>query len=192
MKQILLSLTVYFFLCFSITKSNAQDSTMAHMVDDSLVTVSGFKIGDNQKIKIGVGSTPDGDFKFIRVSSTSAFAASGSYRSGVNAYNALPRNSANHEMKVIRFDKRGNRRMGYVMYPIVTSGNLRWEIDIDNAIAAGEVIVPDEFKPKSKVTATQIIQPVSVADELTKLKKLLDDGVITKEEYEAQKKKLLQ
>lgn len=33
---------------------------------------------------------------------------------------------------------------------------------------------------------------VSIADELTKLKKLYDDGILTKEEFEAQKKKLLE
>ena len=32
----------------------------------------------------------------------------------------------------------------------------------------------------------------SVADEIAKLKKLYDDGILTKEEYEAQKKKLLE
>jgi hypothetical protein len=35
-------------------------------------------------------------------------------------------------------------------------------------------------------------EPSSVADELTKLKKLMDEGVLTKEEFEAQKKKLLE
>ena len=37
---------------------------------------------------------------------------------------------------------------------------------------------------------TDIQQNVSVADELIKLKKLKDEGVITEEEYQVQKKKL--
>ena len=35
-------------------------------------------------------------------------------------------------------------------------------------------------------------QTVSKADELSKLKKLMDDGVLTKEEFEAEKKKILE
>lgn len=175
---------------FFSARSFAQDSTIAHMVGDSLVTASGFKIGDNQKLKVGIGSTPDGDFKFIRVSSTSVWAAYGNDRNAVNSYNSLPRNSAGHELKVIRFDKRGNKRMGYVVYPIVTTGNLRWEVDIDNAITSGEIVVPDQYKAKSKASLSST-PPLSVADELMKLKKLYDDSVLTKEEYESQKNKLL-
>ncbi|MES1225758.1 MAG: SHOCT domain-containing protein, partial [Bacteroidota bacterium] len=62
-----------------------------------------------------------------------------------------------------------------------------FEINFDGAIASGELIVPDGFK--SKITGSN---SASVADEITKLKKLLDDGTITKEEFEAAKKKLLQ
>jgi len=43
--------------------------------------------------------------------------------------------------------------------------------------------------PKPVVVETQ---PTSVADELRKLKELADDGVITAEEFEAQKRKLLE
>lgn len=43
------------------------------------------------------------------------------------------------------------------------------------------------------ISASKTAQPamVSAADELLKFKKLLDEGVITQEEFEAQKKKLL-
>ncbi|MCW3126931.1 MAG: Short C-terminal domain, partial [Bacteroidetes bacterium] len=36
------------------------------------------------------------------------------------------------------------------------------------------------------------VTPLSGADELMKWKKLLDQGIITKEEFEAQKKKILE
>lgn len=45
---------------------------------------------------------------------------------------------------------------------------------------------PKEVKKESKQGNS-----LSVADELTKLKKLYDDGILTKDEFEAQKKKLL-
>lgn len=47
-----------------------------------------------------------------------------------------------------------------------------------------------DYKPTEKENK-QSAQTTSKADELTKLKKLYDDGVLTKEEFEAEKKKLL-
>jgi len=44
------------------------------------------------------------------------------------------------------------------------------------------LIVPDEFRNK---------QNGSIADEIGKLNKLYKEGTLTKEEFEAQKKKLL-
>lgn len=46
------------------------------------------------------------------------------------------------------------------------------------------------IKPEPKKESAKS-ETLSVADELTKLKKLYDEGVLTKEEFEAQKKKLL-
>ena len=48
--------------------------------------------------------------------------------------------------------------------------------------AAAELVVPDEFKNKKKG---------SISDEINKLYKLYQDNIITKEEFETQKKKLL-
>ncbi len=48
-------------------------------------------------------------------------------------------------------------------------------------------VVTTTPQPESKTTNPSI----SVADELLKLKKLMDEGIITKEEFEVQKKKLL-
>ena len=48
-------------------------------------------------------------------------------------------------------------------------------------------ILNDELTPKNTSTP----QVASVADEIIKLKKLMDDGVITAEEFDVQKKKLL-
>ena len=50
-----------------------------------------------------------------------------------------------------------------------------------------------QFQPQVPVS-TEVQQPLNgylVADELAKLKKLIDDGVITQEEFDAQKEKLL-
>jgi hypothetical protein len=65
-------------------------------------------------------------------------------------------------------------------------------MDVENAITFGELIVPVEFRPKKESVVVEVKQQTSVADELKKLKALLDDGTLTQEEYDAQKKKLLE
>lgn len=192
-KALILIATVLFF-----AKSNAQvaDSTLPRIEKDTLFTTSGFRLVEKQEIKIGVGSTQDGDFKFIRRNSASLFAYNSTtgYQGLANSANAFPRNEAGLKYKIKSIEKRGNKKHGYVYYAKIGSGLINYEIDVENAIASGEIVVPDEYKPKSKVTpvVVEVKQQVSVADELAKLKKLFDDGVLTKEEFESQKKKLLE
>jgi hypothetical protein len=170
---------------------NAQDdSSLPRIQNDTLITTSGFKIYEGMQLKLGVGTMPDGSFKFIRISETSLMAYSGTNQGAVNSANAMKRSASGMTFKVIRIDKRGSKKHGYVYYPILGGGS-RYEVDIENAIPVGEVVIPDEYKPK-KETASAPAQKISVADELIKLKKLLDDGVITQEEFDAQKKKLLE
>jgi hypothetical protein len=176
--------------------SQNSDGTLPKLVDDTLFTTCGYKIAVGQEINLGTGSTPDGDFKFIRRNSTGFGTMMTTTNS--NAYNksqfSLPRNMAGHKGKVVKIVTRGNKRIGKTYEPLITFGVGRYEVDVENAIASGEIVVPEEFKPKLKTTATivEIKQQISVADELTKLKKLYDDGVLTKDEYETQKKKLLE
>jgi len=194
MKKTFLLLATLIFLTKTFSQDN--DSTLPKIVKDTLFTTSGYKIVVGQDINLGTGSTPDGDFKFIRRNSTGF--GTMMVMTDNNSYNksqlSLPRNMAGHKGKVVKIVTRGNKKIGKTYEPLVTFGSGRYEIDVDNAIATGEIVVPDEFKPKPKTTTTvvEVKQQVSVADELTKLKKLYDDGVLTKDEYEAQKKKLLE
>lgn len=167
--------------------------------NDTLTTSTGFKITSGDNLKLGVGSAEDAAFNFIRVNENSLFqtySPNGLYKRGAAANNALPARYSGLSVEVNKITKRGNKKRGYVYYAIVKAGTLaRYEVDIENAIAKGEIVVPNEFKPKSKTAppiVVEVKQPISVADELNKLKKLLDDGTLTKEEYEAQKKKLLE
>ena len=181
--------TFYLFLALSTTAQ-----PIPGISGDTLTSSSGFSITKGQKLKIGVGSTPDGDFKFIRRNSASLFAYSSTtgYQGLANQANAFGRSNAGLSYAVLRNEKRGTKKNGYVFYTIISQGMLRYEIDVDNAIATGELVVPDEFKPKPKALLVEMKPATSVADELAKLKKLLDDGIITQEEFAAQKKKLLE
>jgi|SRR5688572_1125626 len=190
MKQALLS----FAFLLSIL-SHAQDSTLPRIEGDTLYTTSGFKVTEGQELKIGTGSMPDGDFKFIRRNAASLwnYYSTTGYQGMANQANAFPRNQAGLKYKVKRIEQRGKKKTGFVYYVVIATGMVKYEMDIDNAIKSGELIVPDEYMPKPKNQQVVVVsQPVSVADELTKLKKLLDDGVLTQEEYDAQKKKLLE
>jgi len=149
-----------------------------------------YRVGDT--LLIGTGSMPDGDFKFIRTSATSLFQyySDKGYQGLVNQANAFPRSYSGLKFKIIRIDKRGNRRHGYVFYPIIeTNGLFRYEVDINNAIKTGEITTQD-YDPTFGGKTIIVNQP-SVADEIKKLKELEDQGIITKEEFEKQKQKLL-
>ncbi|MFB6453758.1 SHOCT domain-containing protein [Chitinophaga sp. Hz27] len=190
---------LFFVCCCSMiaVAGYAQDggSLLPKIENDTLFTTSGFTLARGQEVKMGVGSMPDGDFKFIRVNAASFFAyhSTSGYQGLANQANALPRSQSGLVFKIKAIEARGDRKHGYVYYAKFGWAMRNYEIDVENAIATGELTVPDEYKPKGKgLTATVDNKPaVSVADELTKLKKLLDDGVLTQEEYNQQKKKLL-
>ena len=181
MKKVLtIALLLYTFLV------QAQDST--YVRNDSLFTRSGYIIIAGQDLKIGSGSAPDGDFKYISISQTSLMYGTSDNRSMANGYNSLSRQNAHHAFKVVRIDERGNKKHGFYYYPIINVGATRFQVDIDDAIASGEIVIPVEFKKQQTAAA---VPQEDVYDKLTKLKKLLDDSAITQQEYDAQKKKLL-
>jgi hypothetical protein len=175
--------TLIGFICY-----NCYAQIESKIVKDTLITSTGYKIFKGMDVKIGTGTMPDGDFRFIRTNSASLFnyTSTTGYKGLANQANALPRASSGLKMKVIRVEPRGSDKRGYVNY-VVLGGMIRYEIDIDNAIKVGELSIPDEFKPKQPNNGTQI----SVADELKKFKELLDSGAITQAEYDAKKKQLL-
>jgi len=182
-------------IAFANSYSQDKDTTLPRIVGDTLFTTSGYKVAEKQDIKLGTGTMPDGDFRFIRKNSSSMFHyySTTGYNGLANQANSFSRSGSGMTYKVKRIEKRGSKKHGYVYYAII-GGLVAYEIDVENAIASGELVVPDEFKPKPKTTTTvvEVKQQISVADELSKLKKLYDDGVLTKDEYEAQKKKLLE
>jgi hypothetical protein len=105
------------------------------------------------------------------------------YQGLANQANALPRAKSGFLMKVVKLQKRGSEKKGFAYY-ILLSGFPRYEVDVENAIRFGELLMPDEFKPKTETA----IQTPSAADEIKKFKALLDSGAITQD---AKKKKLL-
>ncbi len=170
--------TILTILLLITGKCFCQNTAVPKIENDTLYTASGYKITAGQEIKLGIGTKDNGDFKYI--SASNSFLPNAREQS-------LKRTKNGHTVIVKKLKPEGNSKNGYVYYIVVGVGEpVNYQCDVESAITAGEIIVPDQYKTK-----TTSAQPLSVADELAKLKKLYDDSVITKEEYEAQKKKLL-
>lgn len=150
---------------------------------DSIVHKSGYIFKKGENVKMGVGTLMNGDFKFVRVSSQSILWSQN------DSQNALPARFAGLNGEIASISERGSKNRGYTYYLIMKFGLPgRYEIDIESALAAGEIVLPEKYMPNKRIA----VPALSTADELLKLKKLLDDGILTKEEFEAEKKKLLQ
>jgi len=184
-------------ILLSLVSANlkAQENNLPTITGDTLFTSSGFNIARGYKIKIGAGSMPDGNFKYIRINSASFFAYNSMSNNihnpnEANYANSLNRSESGHQLTVVKMEKRGDENKGYVYY-VVCKGLPRYEIDIENAIAAGEVIIPSSEKSIADRSSGNDTRYISKADELAKFKKLLDQGVISEGEYGVQKRRLL-
>lgn len=144
---------------------------------NSIETRAGWVIHEGDSIRLGKGSNTDGTFRYV---------SGPEFLKGIT-YTDKEGKQTHPETGI---DKRYNYS-GYVVYRIFNDGTLhtrkgaRLVINIEPAIKAGELL------QKREKETTIMINQGSAADELAKLKKLYDDGVLTKDEYEAQKKKIL-
>jgi putative oligomerization/nucleic acid binding protein len=173
MKQTLM-LTILLLL---IAFVSAQENDYGKVSGDTLVLKNGATFIKGQKIKLGYGSNGAKGFEFIHLS---PYSIAGPVK--------LTSNWANYSMTVKKFEFQGTKRAGKKFFLVLAGGNLSpYWCDIVAAIEQGEVQVPgiNDKKEESKSNNT------SVADELKKIKDLYDSGGLTKEEYEAAKKKLL-
>lgn len=141
-----------------------------------------YRIGDT--VKLGRGSDPNGNFMYVQIG---GWGKAFTYESGKGAAQYdLDRNFAGTAavIKKIRNEKaHGADRIVFT----VGLGNIsNYDMYIEYAIATCEIA---DCKKNLTMTAEQ--PKASNAEELAKYKKLLDQGAITKAEYEAVKKKLL-
>jgi hypothetical protein len=140
-----------------------------------------YRLGDT--VRLGRGSAPNGTFLYLQVGGWGAVMSYDSNK-GANQLN-IGRAYANTAViiKKIKYYKiSGIQKMTFT----VGGGNItNYVLTIDDAIQACEVV------PCEDPNAVNSPGAPSVADELIKFKKLLDEGAITQAEYDAQKKKLL-
>lgn len=130
-----------------------------------------YKPGDT--VKLGRGSHPNGDFRYLQMGGLAASGGDadniGKHYSGMNVI-----------IKKIKTQKmKGAEKVWF----IVGAGNIvNYNLAIEDAIATCEVEACKGSQPAASVDKY---------DQLAKLKGLLDSGVITQEEYDKEKKKLL-
>ncbi len=172
---------IFLILLFHASVLTAQDSD--YVRSDTMRTSSGFIVYAGQELKLGIGNLPNGDFRYINVSTSSFYYIS---HKGHHIESSLSKININHNVKVIKIITHGSSKKGYLYYPVINVASVPYQIDIDGAIATGEIVVPDEFKPNT--TTIQQSQE-DVYDKIKKLKELLDSGAITQEEYDTQKKR---
>jgi len=130
-------------------------------------------------IKVGLGSMPDGNFKYMQINQLLPGPPDPRRSNSMTARKDM--SGSGYVIKKIQTV----RQMGggeKTVITIRTGGLPTCDIWIEEAIATCEVTPCNN--PKSAPAS-------SIADEILKLKKLLDAGAITQAEYDAQKKKLL-
>lgn len=134
-----------------------------------------YHIGD--KIELGRGSGINGKFNYLKVGGWGgALGGSEQIGSGYSGQKVI--------LKSILYEN--NKRRDYTkVWMQVGGGNItNYSLEIEQAIQSCEVV---PCKANQQISANTI----DVADELMKLKKLLDEGILTKEEFDSQKRKLL-
>ncbi|MFA6083112.1 SHOCT domain-containing protein [Mucilaginibacter sp.] len=140
-----------------------------------------YKIGDT--VKLGRGSAPNGSFNYMQMGGFGAFLAHKQQRSDQLNIDKSFSNTATVIRKMKSAQINGVQKVTFV---VDGNGPVNFNLAIDDAIQTCEVI-PCKGQAAAPVANTV----TSVADEIAKLKKLLDSGTLTQAEYDAQKKKLL-
>jgi hypothetical protein len=135
-----------------------------------------YHVGDS--VKIGKGSGVNDQYLYLM---RWGFMAAMSYNQNKDANQFNLFRGYNNMSILIKKIKTGKFAGQDKTYFILDAPHLTALLYIEDAINSCEVIpCTDKNKPQ-----------LSIADELTKLKSLLDSGAITQSEYDAQKKKLL-
>ena len=140
-----------------------------------------YNIGDT--IKLGRGSATNGDFLYLQIGGWAAVAGY-DQRKGTDQNN-IGRGYSGLAVtlkKIKQYKMKGQEKV----YFIVGGGNItNYNLMIEDAIAACEVADCKDKKNAETKTPDKY-------DKLKKLKELLDQGALTQEEYDKEKKKILE
>ncbi len=133
----------------------------------------------NDTVRLGKGSGSNGSFVYVADYGPIAMPSIDPNRAPSGR--SLPKQFTNTTVVLKAIRKTTANGASKYIFMVNPGGPFRYTMFIDDAISACEV----------KPCADDATKVGSVADEIKKLKALLDQGAITQAEYDAQKKKLL-
>ena len=131
-----------------------------------------YRIGDT--VRLGKGSGDNGSFLYIE--------QKGMPFPSPRPSPGLPKSFTNSGVIIKNIKNDSVNGINKCLFMVSAGGPFRFSVYIDDAILACEVI---------PCQAASSRQSGSVADEIKKLKDLLDAGALTQAEFDSQKKKLL-
>ena len=157
---------------------------------EGYTTSLGWELKEGDTLKLGIGSRDRQFFSYI-YSSPASFSQIMNDNEEIKYLD----NDYNNQIAIIKkFGAKGKRKIGYKAYAVVGIGEFEnYWVEIEDAIEYGELIPSNsEYAPEKEVMEVKVIgQQTDKYDKLAKLKKLLDEGILTQEEYDTEKKKLL-
>ncbi len=150
-------------------------------------TAAGTVVHVGDTLRLGRGTLATGEFQYVYVPA--------------NVFTGSPQINFSSQMsnlsvrvKDLRFQQ--SKNYGNKTVAVVKANTLNGCVDLDAAESAGELITANTRRAAVSATvpvptAAPAGAALSTADELLKLKKLYDQKILTKAEYEAQKVRLL-
>lgn len=177
MKKIFLFISLSLLFIAGYSQKKGKEEILTYKTEDG----TNFTVGDT--IWFGMGSNTTGDFRYV-------YTLPNFFNGNYLYYNA----SLNGKFATIdKMQKSGNEKMGYTMYFLFRYSMGSSAVQVESAISTGELLTPASKKKAAAKNQPAVIQNTqSIGDEIKKLKELLDAGVLTQAEFDAQKKKLLE
>ena len=147
-------------------------------------TTAGTLVHVGDTLRLGRGTLATGEFQYVYVP---ANVFTGSPQINFSS----PMSNLTARVENLRFQQSKNE--GNKTAAVVKANILNGCVDLDAAKSAGEIVPANPRRAAVSAAAgpASTAPPLSTADELLKLKKLYDQKVLTKAEYDAQKAKRL-
>lgn len=143
--------------------------------------VTGWVLRVGDTLQLGRGSRPDKTFAFFSEGPASPSASS--------APAHLPASYGGRRVVLTDLRSSGSPATGYGVYGVIdVDGQPPYHTGVDDAIEGGELLPPVKYRPSARAAPAV---PASVARQLIQLKTQLETGTITRQEYDARRKKLL-
>lgn len=142
-----------------------------------------YHVGDT--LRLGRGSDPQGNFRYVVMGGWASWLPTNTSKGAEQ--NNMGRAFTGTAAVIKKMRKETRKKVDRQVFVVGMSAVSNCDLYVEDALATGELV----GAKKTEIVAAVAPAAASPADELTKYKKLLDQGAISKAEYEAMKKKLL-